>query len=86
MTKSDGKTASAAVKEILLSNPDGPREVMQEVLEAELDEALGAAKSERTPDRLGSQAARRTNENGPPEIISDGPRADRTSHHVRTEL
>ncbi|MBB3661066.1 hypothetical protein FHX15_006341 [Rhizobium sp. BK650] len=57
MTKTDGKTASAAVKEILLSNPDGLREViravMQEVLEAEMDEALGAGKSERTPDRLG---------------------------------
>ena len=57
MTKTEGKTASAAVKEILLSNPDGLREViravMQEVLEAEMDEALGAVKSERTPDRLG---------------------------------
>ncbi|MBP2471011.1 transposase-like protein [Sinorhizobium meliloti] len=41
----------------MLSNPDGLREVirtvMQEVLEAEMDEALGAAKGERTPDRLG---------------------------------
>ena len=57
MTKTDGRTASAAVKEILLSNPDGLREViravMQEVLDAEMDEALGAGKSERTPDRLG---------------------------------
>jgi transposase-like protein len=57
MTKTDGKTASAAVKDILLSNPDGPREVirtvMQEVLEAEMDETLGAAKGERTPGRLG---------------------------------
>ncbi|UWU19307.1 IS256 family transposase (plasmid) [Rhizobium sullae] len=57
MTKSEGKTASAAVKDILLSNPDGLREVirtvMQEVLEAEMDETLGAAKGERTPDRLG---------------------------------
>ncbi|SEI22276.1 Transposase, Mutator family [Rhizobium tibeticum] len=57
MTKSEGKTASAAVKDILLSNPDGLRElirtVMQEVLEAEMDEALGASKGERTPDRLG---------------------------------
>ncbi len=50
MTKTEGKTASAAVKDILLSNPDGLREVirtvMQEVLEAEMDEALGAAKAE----------------------------------------
>lgn len=57
MTKSKGKTASASVKEILLSHPDGLRDViravMQEVLEAEMDEALGAAKSERTPERLG---------------------------------
>ncbi|PLU34458.1 hypothetical protein BMJ26_22450 [Sinorhizobium medicae] len=57
MTKTEGKTASAGVKDILLSNPDGLREVirtvMQEVLEAEMDEALGAAKGERTPERLG---------------------------------
>ncbi|RVH48442.1 transposase, partial [Sinorhizobium meliloti] len=56
MTKTEGKTASAAVKDILLSSPDGLREVirtvMQEVLEAEMDEALGAAKGERTPERL----------------------------------
>ncbi|MER9008176.1 transposase, partial [Mesorhizobium sp. M0862] len=53
MTKTEVKTASAAVKDILLSNPDGLHEVlravMQEVLEAEMDEALGASKSERTP-------------------------------------
>ena len=57
MTKTEGKTVSAAVKEILLSNPEGLRDViravMQEVLEAEMDEALGAGKSERTPERLG---------------------------------
>ncbi|CDX22244.1 hypothetical protein MPLB_2300014 [Mesorhizobium sp. ORS 3324] len=57
MTKTEGKTASAAVKDILLSNPDGLREVirtvLQEVLEAEMEEALGASKSERTPERLG---------------------------------
>ena len=57
MTKSEGKTASAAVKDILLSNPEGLHEViravMQEVLEAEMDQALGAAKGERTPERLG---------------------------------
>lgn len=29
---------------------------MQEVLEAEMDEALGASKSERTPERLGYQS------------------------------
>jgi putative transposase len=57
MTKIEGKTASAAVKDILLSNPDGLRDViravMQEVLEAEMDEALGASKGERTIARLG---------------------------------
>ena len=57
MTKTESKTASAAVKDILLSNPDGLHEViravMQEVLEAEMEEALGASKGERTPERLG---------------------------------
>lgn len=57
MTKTEGRTASTAVKEILLSSPDGLRDViravMQEVLEAEMDEALGAHKGERTPERLG---------------------------------
>jgi len=57
MTKRESKSASAAVKDILLSNPEGLREViravMQEVLETEMEEALRAAKGERTPDRLG---------------------------------
>jgi len=57
MTKSEGKAANAAVKEILLSNPDGLRDViravMQEVLEAEMDETLGASKGERTHERVG---------------------------------
>jgi putative transposase len=57
MTKIEGKAASAAVKEILLSNPDGLRDViravMQEVLEAEMDETLGASKGERTAERVG---------------------------------
>lgn len=57
MTKTESKTASAAVKDILLLNPEGLHEViravMQEVLEAEMDEALGASKGERTPERLG---------------------------------
>lgn len=57
MTKTEDKSAIAAVKDILLSNPDGLHEViravMQEVLEAEMDEALAASKSERTPERLG---------------------------------
>ena len=57
MTKTEGRSASAAVKDILLQNPDGLRDViravMQEVLEAEMDEALGASKGERTAERLG---------------------------------
>jgi transposase-like protein len=57
MTKTEGKSASAAVKEILLEQPDVVRELMrvalQEVLEAEMDEALGASKGERTSERLG---------------------------------
>jgi transposase-like protein len=52
MTKTEDKTAVAAVKDILLSNPDGLHEViravMQEVLEAEMDEALGAANGSAT--------------------------------------
>lgn len=59
MTKTEVKTASAAVKDILLSNPDGLHEVlravMQEVLEAEMDEALGASKSERMRDQAGNE-------------------------------
>ena len=42
MTKTEGKSAAAAVKDILLENPDGFREViravMQELLETEMDE------------------------------------------------
>lgn len=42
MTKTGGKTASSAVKDILLSSLDGLRDairaIMQEVLEAERDE------------------------------------------------
>jgi len=57
MTKTESKTVSAAVKDILVSNPDGLREIirvmMQEVLEAEMEQALGASKSERTSERLG---------------------------------
>jgi transposase-like protein len=60
MTKSEVKSASAAVKDILLSNPQGFQEViravMQEVLEAEMDEALGAGKCGRTPERLGCRS------------------------------
>jgi transposase-like protein len=57
MTKREGKSASAAVKDTLLQSPDGLRAViravLQEVLESEMDEALGAQKGERTAERLG---------------------------------
>ena len=57
MTKIEGKSASTSVKDILLSNPGGlpdvVRAVMQEVLEAEMGQTLGASKGERTPERLG---------------------------------
>ncbi|TCU31334.1 mutator family transposase [Rhizobium azibense] len=56
MTKTENKTASAAVKGILACNPDGLPEIirvmMQEVLETEMEQALGASKSERTSERL----------------------------------
>jgi len=53
VTKVEDKTAAGGVKEILLSNSDGFRAVMQEMLEAEMDETLGASKSERTSEYLG---------------------------------
>ncbi len=60
MTKAEGRPAVATVKELLAANPDGLREVvravLQEMLEAEMTDALGAAKGERTPARLGYRA------------------------------
>ena len=57
MTKDVGKPAVAAVKELMGQDRDGLREivrdVMQAMLEAEMDEVIGAAKGERTPARLG---------------------------------
>ena len=57
MTKSEAEPAVATVQELLAQDRDGLREivrsVMQAMLEAEMDETLGASKSERTPDRLG---------------------------------
>ena len=52
MTKSEAKPAIAAVNELFAKSPDGLREivraVMQEMLEAEMTDALGAEKGERT--------------------------------------
>jgi transposase-like protein len=60
MTRTESKLAVAAAKELIKSNPDGLRElvrtVLQEILEAEMTDALGAAKSERTAGRLGYRA------------------------------
>lgn len=60
MTKSEGRPALAVAKDLLGANPDGlravGRAVMQEMLEAEMTDALGAEKGERTPGRLGYRA------------------------------
>src|SRR3546814_6434994 len=57
MTRTEIKPAVSAVKELLAQEPDALREivrsVMQAMLEAEMDEALGAGKSERSDARLG---------------------------------
>jgi transposase-like protein len=57
MTRTNPKPAIATVKELLLADPDSLREVvravMQEMLQAEMTEALGAQKGERTTERLG---------------------------------
>ena len=55
MTKSEAKPAIAAVNELFSKSPEGLREivraVMQEMLEAEMTDALGAEKGERTESR-----------------------------------
>jgi putative transposase len=60
MTKTESKLAVAAAKELMKASPEGLREivraVLQEILEAEMTDALGAAKSERTAGRLGYRA------------------------------
>src|SRR3954451_17911104 len=57
MAEAQAKLSVAAAKELLRGNPDGLREVvravLQEVLEAEMTDALGAAKGERSAGRLG---------------------------------
>jgi transposase-like protein len=60
MTEAKSKLAVAAAKELIKGHPDGLREivraVLQEILEAEMTDALGAAKSERSSGRLGHRA------------------------------
>ncbi len=57
MTKNEAKPAIVSVNELFSKSPDGLREivraVMQEMLEAEMTDALGAEKGERTAARLG---------------------------------
>jgi len=57
MTKIENRPEIAAVQELLTQSPDGLREivrsVMQAMLEAEMADALGAGKGERTAARLG---------------------------------
>ena len=55
MAKTEAKPTIAAVNELFAKSPDGLREVvravMQEMLEAEMTDALGAEKGERTAAR-----------------------------------
>lgn len=57
MTRSENKPSIAAVKELMVANHDALREIvqdlLQEMLEGELTEALGASKSERSDGRVG---------------------------------
>ncbi len=57
MTRTEVKPAISAVKDLMAQEPDALREivrsVMQTMLEAEMDAALGAGKSERNDGRLG---------------------------------
>ena len=57
MTKSEARPAIVAVNELFAKSPDGLREivraVVQEMLETEMTDALGAEKGERTSARLG---------------------------------
>lgn len=57
MTKSENKPSIAAVKELMGTNQDALRKIvqdlLQEMLEGEMTEALGASKSERSDGRIG---------------------------------
>jgi transposase-like protein len=57
MTKSENKPSIAAVKDLMSTNPDALRTivqtVLQEMLEGEMTEALGAGKSIRSDGRVG---------------------------------
>ena len=57
MTKTEAKPVAEMVNELFSKSPDGLRElvraVMQEMLETEMTDALGAEKGERSAARLG---------------------------------
>src|SRR5262249_19761558 len=61
MTKSEANPVSAIVNELFLKSPEGlrglVRAVVQEALEAEMTEAVGAAKGERSAGRLGYRSS-----------------------------
>ena len=71
MTTKEAKPEIAAVNELFSKSPDGLREivraVMQEMLEAEMTDALGADKGER-PGEIASEARPPA---GPPMVASD---------------
>src|SRR3546814_12673620 len=87
MTRTEIKPAVSAVKELLAQEPDALREivrrVMQALLEAEMDEAMGAGKSERSDARAGYRSGtyprRRVNRVGQPELRVPQGRAGRFS-------
>ena len=60
MTVKDATRGTADLKALVASDPDFVRTLMrtalQEVLEAEMTETVGAAKGERTSERLGYRA------------------------------
>jgi putative transposase len=60
MTKQQIRTRRIGLKGVLEEDRDALREIvratLQQVLEAEMTEAVGAAKGERTPARLGYRA------------------------------
>src|SRR3546814_11612390 len=90
MTRTEIKPAVSAVKELLAQEPDALREivrrVMQAMLEAEMDEALGAGKSERSDERLGYRSGHypRTlgTRDGKPEMRVPQDRAGRFSSEL----
>ena len=57
MTKTEAKPVAESVNALFSNSPDGLREivraVMQEMLETEMTDALGAEKGERSAARLG---------------------------------